>query len=73
VKLNQYDDCGKAGTNEEDDSSQPDEGSTQIVKDGRQGTGECEDWIVYYRHLTYDNGEANATAKDVSKEMIVLK
>jgi hypothetical protein len=27
---------------------------------------ECEDWTLYFRHVKYDNGEANATASDVS-------
>ena len=36
-------------------------------------TRPCEDWTVYYRPVKYDNGEANATASEVSKAKTVLQ
>jgi hypothetical protein len=33
----------------------------------------CEDWTVYLRHVKYHNGEANATASDVSEAKTVLQ
>jgi len=38
----------------------------QKVEDRGHSTRECEDWTVYFRHVKHVNGEANATASDVS-------
>jgi hypothetical protein len=43
------------------------------VEDCGHSTGECEDWSVYFRYVKYDNGEANATATDVSEGKTVLQ
>jgi len=58
---------------EEEEASQADDGSTQNVEDWGHSTRECEDWTVYFRHVKYDNGEANATASDVSEAKTVLQ
>jgi len=42
------------------------------VEDREQSTRECEDCTVYFRPVKYDNGEANATASDVSEAKTVL-
>jgi len=60
-------------TDEEEATLQADDRSTQNVEDGGHSTGECEDWIVYFRPVKYDNGEANATASDVSQAKTVLE
>jgi len=59
-------------TDEEEEASQADDGSTQNVEDWGHSTRECEDWTVYFRHVYYDNGEANATASNVSEAKTVL-
>jgi hypothetical protein len=66
-------DGGYADTDEEEEVSRADDGSTQNVKDSGHSTRECEDWTVYFRHVKYDNGEANATASDVSEAKTVLQ
>jgi len=58
---------------EQEEVSQADDGSTQNVEDWRYSTRECEDWTVYFRHVKYDNGEANAMASDVSEAKTVLQ
>jgi hypothetical protein len=62
-----------ADADEEEEASQADDGSTQNVVDCRHSTGECEDWRIYFRHVKYDNGRANATASDVSEATTVLQ
>jgi len=57
---------------EEEETSQTDDGSTQTVEDWGHSTRECEDWTVYFRHVKYDIGKANATASDVSEAKTVL-
>jgi len=56
-----------ADTHTEDKASQADDASTQNVEDWGRSARECEDWIVYFRHVKYDNGKANAMASDVSE------
>jgi len=56
-----------ADTDAEEEASQADDGSTPNVEDWGHSTRECEDWTVYFRHVKYVNGEANATASDVSE------
>jgi len=46
---------------------QADDGTTQDVDEGGHSTGECEDWMVYFRPVKYDNSEANAMNSDVFK------
>ena len=53
--------------NAEEEASQANDGSTQNVEDCRHSTRECEDWTVYFRHVKYVNGEANAMASDISE------
>jgi len=36
-------------------------------------TRECEDWSVYFRPVKYNNGEANATASEVSEAKTIVK
>jgi hypothetical protein len=67
------DDGDDAYTDAEEEGSQPDAGLTQNVGDSGCSTRECEDWTVYFRHVKYVNGEANATASDVSEAMTVLQ
>jgi len=57
----------------EEDALQADDGSTQNVEDWGHSTRECEDWTVYFRHVKYDNGEANPTASYVSEAKTVLQ
>jgi len=64
---------------EEGEASQANDGSTQNLEDWghstwdwEHSTRDCEDWTVYFRPVEYDNGEANATASDVSKAKTVL-
>jgi len=45
----------------------------QNVEDWGSRTIECEDWIVYFRPVKYDNGEANAIASDMSEEKTVIE
>jgi hypothetical protein len=59
--------------NEEGEASLADDGSTQTVEDSGHSTRECEDWTVYFRNVIYDNGEANATASNVSEGKTVLQ
>jgi len=70
VKIGHGDD---ADADEEDEASQADGGSTQNVEDWGYSTSEFEVWTVYFRPLKYNNGEANATASDVSEAKTVLK
>jgi len=69
VKIRHGDD---ADADEEEEASLADNGSTQNVEDWGHSTRECEDWTVYIRPVKYDNGEANATASDVSEAKTVL-
>jgi len=62
-----------ADADEEEGASQADDGSTQNVEDWGHSTRECEDWTVYFRRVKYDNGEANATASNVSEAKTVLQ
>jgi hypothetical protein len=66
---------GKDGddADEEEEASQADDGSRQNVEDWGHSTRDCEDWAVYFRHVKYDNGEANATASNVSEAKTVLQ
>jgi len=61
-----------ADADEEEEASLADDGLTQNVEDCRHSTRECEDWTVYFRPVKYNNGEANATASDVSEAKSVL-
>jgi len=67
------DDGDDADADEEEEASQADDESTQYVEDGGHSTRECEDWTVYFIHVKYDNGEANAMASDVSEAKTVLQ
>jgi hypothetical protein len=58
---------------EQEEASQPDDGSMHTVEDRGHSTRECEDWTVYFRRVKYDNGGANATASDVSEAKTVLQ
>jgi hypothetical protein len=49
------------------EASQADDGTSQNVEEGEHSTGECEDWIVYFKPVKYDNSEANAMNSDVFK------
>jgi len=51
---------------------QSDDGSTQNEEDTGHSIGEWEDWTLGFRPVKYDNGEANATASDVSEAKTVL-
>jgi len=62
-----------ADADEEEESLQPDDGSTQNVQDWGHSTRECEDCTVYFRPVKYNNGEANATASEVSEAKTVLR
>jgi len=65
--------CNDADADEEEYASQVDDGSTQNVEYWGHSTRECKDWTVYFRHVKYDNGEANATANDVSEAKTLLQ
>ena len=67
--VNRYEwkDCDNAGTDAEAEASQADDGSMQNVEDWGRSTRGCEDWTVYFRHVKYGNGEANATASNISE------
>jgi len=43
------------------------------VEDLGHSTTQCDDWTVYFRPVKYDNGEANATARDVSEANTALQ
>jgi len=58
---------------EEEEASPADDGSTQNVEDWGHSTRQCEDWTVYFRPVKYNNGEANATASEVSEAKTVLQ
>jgi len=62
-----------ADADEEKSALQADDGSTQHAEDWGHCTRECEDWNVYFRPVKYDNGEANATASNVSEARTVLQ
>ena len=62
-----------ADADEEEEASQADDGSTQNVEDRGHSTRQCKDWTVYFRPVKYDNGEANATASEVSKAKTALQ
>jgi len=61
-----------ADTDEEEESSPADDGLTQTWEDWGHSTRECEDWTVYFRLVTYDNGEADAKASNVAEAKTVL-
>jgi len=73
VDGSECEDSYDADMDEEDAALQADDGSMQNVEDWGHSTRECEDWKVYFRHVKYDNGEANAMAWDVSEAMTVLQ
>jgi len=62
-----------ADADDEEKASQADYGWTQNVEDWGHSTRQCEDWTVYFRPVKYDNGEANATASEVSEAKTVLQ
>jgi len=62
-----------ADTDKEEEALPADDGSMQNVEDWGHSTRECDDWTVYFRHVKYDNGEANATASNVSEAKTVLQ
>jgi hypothetical protein len=66
-------DSDDAAADEEEEASQADHGSTQIVEHLRHSSRECEDWTVYFRCVKCDNGEANASASDVSEAKTALQ
>jgi len=66
------DDGNIADDDEEEETSQADDESTQNFVDWGHSTWECEDWTVYFKPVKYDNGEANATASDISEVKTVL-
>jgi len=70
--VDRYEGEGGDDADKEEQASQANDGSTQNLEDWGHSTGECEDWTVYFRHVKYDNGEANATARDVSEAKTVL-
>jgi hypothetical protein len=57
---------------EEEDASQADDGSMQIVEAWVHSSRAYEDLTVYFRPVKYDNGEGNAMASDSSKAKTVL-
>jgi len=65
---------GKDGDNadEEEEESQSNDWSTQTVEDWGLRTRECADWTVYFRPVKYNNDEANARARNVSKAKTVF-
>jgi len=69
----EYEDSDDADTDVEEGASQTDDGSMQNVEDWGRSTRECEDWIVYFRHVKYVNGKANATASDVSEAKTIAR
>jgi hypothetical protein len=62
-----------ADADEKEEASQANDGSMQNVEDWGHSTRECEDWTVYFRHVKYNHGGANATASDVSEAKTVLQ
>jgi len=69
----QGEDGDDVDADEEEEASQANDGSTQNVEDWGHSTRQCEDWTVYFRPVKYNNGEANATASEVSKGKTVLQ
>ena len=65
-------DGNDADVDEEEEVSQADDRLTQNVEDWEHSTRECEDWTVYFRPVKYNDGEANATASDVSEVTTVF-
>jgi len=65
-------DDNNADADEEEAASHADDGSMQNVEDWGHSTKECDGWTIYFRPVKYDNGEANATASDVSAAKTVL-
>jgi len=66
------DDGDDAYEDDEEEASQAGDGSTQNLEVWGHSTREGEDWTVYIRPVKYNNGEANATASDVSEAKTVL-
>jgi len=62
-----------ADADEDEYASEADDGSTQNVEDSGCSTREGEEWTVYFRPVKYDNGQANATASDVSEARTILQ
>jgi len=58
-------DSHNVDTNAEEEASQASAGSTQNVEDWGCSTRECADWTLFFRHVQYINGVANAMASDV--------
>jgi hypothetical protein len=73
VDGSESEDGNDADADVEEEASQADDGSTQNVEDCGHSTRECKDWTVYSRHVTYDNGGADATASDVCEAKPVLQ
>jgi len=66
-------DANDPDEDDEEESLQPDDGSTQNVEDWRHSSTECEDWTVYFSPVKYDNGEADGLASKVSEAKTVLQ
>jgi len=67
------DDGDDGDEDEEEETSHADDGSTHNLEDSGHSTREIEDWTVYFIRVKYDNGEANATARDLSEAETVLQ
>jgi hypothetical protein len=61
-----------ANADEEKAASQVHDGSSQNLEVSGHSNRECEDWTVYFTPVKYNNGEANATASEVSEAKTVL-
>jgi hypothetical protein len=51
---------------------QADDGSKQTLEDSGYSTRDCEDLIVYFRPVKYNNGKANAKASNICEVKTVL-
>jgi hypothetical protein len=63
----EYEDSNDADMDAEEEALQANNGSTQNVEDLGHSARECEDWTVYFRHVKYVNGKANAMASNISE------
>jgi hypothetical protein len=72
VDGNEWEDDNDVHTVEEEEASEADDGSPQNVEDWGHSTWDSEDWTIYFRQLKYHNGNANATASNVSEVQTVL-
>jgi hypothetical protein len=68
----EYDNGDDTDTDGEDESLQTGDETTQSVEHWGHSTRECEDWTVYFRHVKYDNGDANAMTSNVSKRKTIV-